>query len=140
MSTLENEAHVLVTVPPFTVLDPPQIKILAAASERIQIAPGEVLVAQGKINDAVFVILEGTADVSFESAGHNRIVRRLVRHAFFGEVAFLEAVPRTATVTATSDLVVLKIDGETLLQLIAEVPALADSIAAHKSRSGYVYD
>ena len=59
--TLRNEADVLLTVPPFTVLDPPQLKLLAGASERLQFATGEILVAQGETEHAVYVILEGTA-------------------------------------------------------------------------------
>ena len=138
--TLRNETDVLLTVPPFTALDPPQLKLLAGASERLQFEVGEILVAQGETEHAVYVILEGTADVSIETEDGPRVVRQLVRHAFVGEIAFLDEVARTATVVATSELVALKIQRDVVMRLIDEVPALADSIAAHKERSGYVYD
>ena len=51
--SLQNEADVLLTVPPFTVLDPPQLKLLAAASEQLQFKPGETFVAQGETGNAV---------------------------------------------------------------------------------------
>jgi CRP-like cAMP-binding protein len=78
---------------------------VAAMAERMEervVAAGEHLAREGASGYFFFVIFDGTADV--ERGG--TVIATLGPSDFFGETAILETVRRTATVTATSDLVV----------------------------------
>ena len=71
---------------------------MARIAERLRIQAGEVILREGRLGREFFVILEGTATVT---RGH--VVNILHAGDYFGELAAIEAVPRSATVEATTD-------------------------------------
>ena len=72
-------------------------------------------IRQGDEPDDLFVIVEGRFVVSIEDRG---AVAELGAGEYFGEIGLLRRVPRTATVSATSDAVVLRIPGQRFLELV----------------------
>lgn len=94
---------------------------LADRMQREDVAPGTVLVREGEHGDRFYVLLAGVAGVSQQSLGERRILRA---GEFFGEVALVMNVPRTATVTAMTPCVVASCDqaafDELLRPLFAE--------------------
>ena len=60
------------------------------------VAPGEVIVEQGEVGDAFYAIRSGQVEVVADGT----IVRTLGPGSYFGEVALLLDVPRTASVVA----------------------------------------
>ncbi len=94
---------------------------LADRMQREDIEPGTVLVREGDPGDRFYVLLAGVAGVSQRSLGERRILRA---GEFFGEVALVMNVPRTATVTAMTPCVVASCDqaafDELLRPLFAE--------------------
>ena len=63
------------------------------------------MVSQGERGDTFYVVVDG----SFEVSSDGRPLRTLGPGDFFGEIALLRDVPRTATVSAVSDAEVLAI-------------------------------
>ncbi len=94
---------------------------LADRMEREDVGSGTVLVREGDPGDRFYVLLAGVAGVSQQSMGERRILRA---GEFFGEVALVMNVPRTATVTAMTPCVVASCDqaafDELLRPLFAE--------------------
>jgi cAMP-dependent protein kinase regulator len=71
---------------------------------------GEVVVKEGDPGTSMFVVLEGRVAVAREAEGQERrIVEQLGAGEFFGELALLTGTPRTASVVALEDAVVLEL-------------------------------
>ena len=94
------EIALLRATPLFGSLAPPTLESLARSLELVAMPAGTVVVRQGDDGDRFFLIAGGEADVS--ASGHR--VATLGRGAGFGEIALMYGVPRTATVTARTDL------------------------------------
>lgn len=72
-----------------------------------RLAPGEVIIVEGRPVDSFFISLEGKLSVT---VGDGREVARLGAGEVIGEIAFVDAAPPLATVTAVDDATVLALD------------------------------
>ena len=135
--SLGDEYRLLATVPPFAVLEPAKLKLLAFASDRLAYQPGQVLIRQGDVGRHVFVILEGEIEVRVDRGEGPHHVRAMGRHAFIGEIAVLDDVPRRATVTAKTVVDALQIEREVLFRMMSDEPKLAAAIDVHRSKTDY---
>lgn len=89
---------------------------LAGAAEERSYAAGDVVITQGEVADAFYVLVDGTATVSSTLPdGSDLSVPALEAGDYFGEIGLIERIGRTASVTAATDIKVLRIDGATFL-------------------------
>ncbi len=86
---------------------------------------GQVLFRRGDVGDAAYVIIKGEAEVSVATDAGEISVARLRDGDFLGEIAILCDTPRTATVTAASELKALRIRKEPFFQLLKQFPEMA---------------
>ena len=94
-------------------------------------AAGTVLVRQGDVADAFFVLLEGSVDVSRKVGDDPDVfLRTLEAGASFGEIGLLKHVPRTATVRAQSDVRVLRVPRSTFMQIVADNDVTSGDLGA----------
>ena len=105
--TLEEDVELLRNIPLFAKIEPSKLKLLAFTSQRLTFNPGDSLFKQGDDGDALYVIMEGEADVLVDTPGGQITVATMGKNDFVGDIAVLCDVPRTATVTATSKLVTM---------------------------------
>jgi CRP/FNR family transcriptional regulator, cyclic AMP receptor protein len=110
-------------VPWFNACTEEQLAEVALLAERLAIGAGEVILREGRLGRELFVILEGTATVTRDG----RVVNVLGSGDHFGELAAIEAAPRSATVTATSDLQVLII-GPREFEAMPEIPGFRNAL------------
>lgn len=108
----------LVNDPVFAALPAPQVERLARTVARRHSATGSAVVVQGDVGDHYFLIVDGT----FSVVRDGETVNSLGAGQSFGEIALLRDIPRTSTVTATSDADVLVIARDDFLEAVTGHP------------------
>ena len=93
-------------VPLLALLPEATLESLARALVPLEIGAGEVLIQQGDEGDRFYVIESGSVEVTKDG----RHIARLGPGDYVGEIALLRDVPRTATVTATSQTTAQALD------------------------------
>jgi CRP/FNR family transcriptional regulator, cyclic AMP receptor protein len=97
---------------------------IASLADEIAVPEGRVLIRQGRPGREFFVIVDGRAKVS----ARGKRATTIGPGAGFGEMSLLDQGPRTATVTAQSDMYLLVLDSRSFFSLIEEVPSVANKI------------
>jgi ATP-binding cassette subfamily B protein len=84
---------------------------------------GGVLASEGDATDALYVLVSGRARVIKHSDTHDEIPLNILRAGdSFGEVELLDALPRPATVRASSDVIALRLERSTFVNLVDRNP------------------
>ena len=104
----------------FADLTRKQLTELAKVTEDVDVAAGKVLCEQGRRGEEFFLIMEGEVEVT--RAGEK--LATFGSGDFFGEIALVEDVPRTATVTARTPLRFFVLTRRNFLRLLDEQPGL----------------
>lgn len=95
----------------------------------LAVPSGEPVVAQGSTDRAVYVVLKGGFSVHvLDDEGATHTLAELDEGAVFGELSFLDDLPRSATVTAMRDAEVLRMDRDGFDRLVQERPSAASKI------------
>jgi uncharacterized pyridoxamine 5'-phosphate oxidase family protein len=97
-----------------------QVETVAAKMGTMQAQPGEVIVRQGAPADKFFMISDGEVEVIREDGGQEQVVARLGRGQYFGEMAILRDMPRTATVRAIQPTTLFTMDRDVFRSLVAQ--------------------
>jgi len=122
--SLTHDVEVLRSIPIFAKIEPAKLKLLAFTSERLQFMGGDEVCRQGDVGDAAYIILDGQADILVDTPGGPLKVATVGRNDIIGEIAILCDVPRTATVTASTDLTTLKVSKDNFFQLLTQFPQI----------------
>ena len=120
----DSKANVLARAPLFEGLSRKDLVALAKLTEDMDVPAGKVLCKQGDVGHEFFVILEGDADVT-RGVEH---ITTLGPGEMFGEIALLEHIPRTATVTAKTPLRFFVMTSQSFWSLIDHHPDIEPEI------------
>lgn len=93
--------------------------------DRVEVGEGEVIVRQDDAGDCMFILVSGRAKVVHHADAHNIDLAVLESGDFFGELALVDAGPRSADVVATERCVLLKITHAALSALAGIYPTAA---------------
>lgn len=114
-------------VPWFRLLAPAVQETLARSLRREEVPSGVAVVREGDPADTFFLIASGRVEVTQEG----RVLRQQGAGDYFGEIALVHDIPRTATVTALEPTVVLGLGREEFLAAVAGRPrSLVEEVAA----------
>jgi len=108
-------------VPLFAELHRDDLDRLGPISTELRIPAGEHLMREGEVAHEMFVILDGTLEVT----RGGQPVATIGAGDFVGEMALLTRSTRNSSVTATSDVTVLHIDGRAFGELLHKAPHIA---------------
>jgi MFS family permease len=108
---------------------------LAGLAAEEPVSGGTAIVREGDPADALYVLVDGEVEVTAHGeAGEEHTIRRMSPPSYFGEIGVLERIPRTATVTATTNARVLRIDGTALLDALTTAPPSSSLMENARSR------
>jgi CRP-like cAMP-binding protein len=102
-----------------------QLAQLAPLVDEAELAAGTILMEEGKPGRQTFLIVDGQADVTLRG----QYLERVGPGDFVGEMALLDANPRSATVTAVTPLRVLVMNPTSFASLISQ-PSVSRRLAS----------
>ena len=121
---MDQKATMLSKVPLFTGCGPRDLGAVGRLADEVTVRAGKVLAKEGAPAHEFFVILEGNVDIT----KRGKRVNTLGPGDFFGELALLGKVPRTATATAATPARLLVVGHREFTSLLASQPAIRDKV------------
>jgi CRP-like cAMP-binding protein len=91
-----------------------ELDLIASMADVVDVPEGKELMREGDRGREFFALIEGSADVT----RRGEVLSTLGPGDFFGEIALVSRVPRTATVTTTSPARVLVLTEQAFRRLI----------------------
>jgi hypothetical protein len=116
----------------FAPLNPITLDALARSLKKVEVAPGQVVIHEGDESDLFYVIESGLVRVT---AADGRLLREEGPGDYFGEIGLLRDVPRTATITAAEDTVLLALERDEFLGAVTgqgEARRLAEDVVVRR--------
>lgn len=101
---------------------------LLGSTERVFLPAGDVLIAAGAIDRALYFLTKGVLEVSGPRPGRHLRRMRIDAPSVVGEQAFLDSRPRSAEVRAVSDSELWRLTPQGFERLTAENPRLAQAV------------
>lgn len=121
----DAKVELLKRVPLFSKLKRKELEDVAHIADEIDLKAGKEMATEGDRGREFFVLLKGEADVT---KGGQKI-NTMKEGDFFGEIALVTKMPRTATVIATSDVDVLVITEQAFDNLLKKSPEIGRGVA-----------
>ncbi len=120
-----NMVDILRNVKFFDSLSNDELMIIAEYFHELHLAAGEIVFSEGDVGDSFYILREGSLEIT-----------KLIRHDletqaelntlepldFFGEMALVDESPRSATVKAVTDVVLLKMEKQDFLNICLQYP------------------
>ena len=118
-----DELRLLAAVPIFTPLSGASLEHLSGRLVPLRLDRDTVIVREGDAGDRFYIVAEGTVQVS----EYGRAISELGAGGYFGEIALIRDVPRTATVTSKTPVVLYALDREDFLAAVTSHPPSAEA-------------
>jgi MFS family permease len=119
----ESTLRLLGSTPIFAPLPGAALEHLAARLVPLRLEPGAVIVREGDPGDRFYIVVEGEVEVSQGGVP----LSDLREGGYFGEIALLRDVARTATVTARTGVVLYALDRDDFLAAVTGHPQSAEA-------------
>lgn len=109
----------------FSACSDRELSRIASLVDEIDVREGKILTREGEPGREAFVVVEGQARVT---VGNRAKVAPLGPGSAIGEMSLLDQGPRSATVTAETEMRLLVLDSRSFSALIAEIPSVARKV------------
>ena len=108
----------------FTGMPPRELSHLAGIAEEVIYSEGESIIVQDEHGDSMFLIVEGNVLIH----RNERDLAELKAKDYFGEMSILDGEPRSASATATSDCLLLRIKQADFHEILSQRVQVAMTI------------
>jgi CRP-like cAMP-binding protein len=102
---------------------------VAPLTRCLRFAQGEAVVVEGDEGDTMFQVVSGALEVQKLIDGRTKVVATLGAGAVFGEMSVFNNEPRSATVRAHQECVLLEVERDDLRPLLEGNPQLVERLA-----------
>lgn len=89
---------------------------------RMRVSQGATIFAEGEQGETMYVIVEGRVQIVKKGAKTPVVLATLQPGAFFGEMAIVDRIQRTATAVAVTDVTLLEVKASELELLLKQRP------------------
>jgi CRP-like cAMP-binding protein len=120
----DRKLELLANVPLLAGCTKGELRRIGSLADEVEVPEGKVLTRQGEPGHECFVIVDGRATANMR--GRRR--SSMGPGSFFGEISLLDGGPRSATVTAETDMRLLVLGSRGFSTLLREMPTLAPRI------------
>jgi CRP/FNR family cyclic AMP-dependent transcriptional regulator len=114
----------------FRALPGEELAQIADIAEEMPVSAGDLVFAEGELGDALYIVVEGRVRVHQGDRGLAEFGER----ECFGEMSVLDSEPRSASVSALLESLLLKIGREEFRDILSERPEIAVGIMKVLSR------
>lgn len=114
----------------FKGLDEADIAHVIDKLERRDVATGDLVIEQGDYGDGFYIIYRGQVKVTRLERQKERILDYLSDGDYFGEEALLFDRPRSATITAVEDTILLRLGRDPFFNLLQKFPQIRMNLSA----------
>ena len=122
----ESTDELLARVPLFEGLSKKQLSRVSSLMTSLELPSGKVLARQGEAGHEFVILLEGEVEVVRD----DKVIAVRGPGDYIGEIALLDNRPRTATVTAKTNVVVEVLNRVEFASLLANTPEISSQIMA----------
>jgi CRP-like cAMP-binding protein len=130
-----NNTEFLSKVSLFSLIKKPDLERVARLASRHLFQRGDVIIREGDPGGRLFIVVSGQVNIMKELGGRReRRVRTLGPYDYFGEMALIDDLVRSASVVAIEPTQVLSLDRGTLRQEIERYPNMAFELLQMLSR------
>lgn len=121
---MDHKLALLAGVPLLARLDRKDLEAVARLSDEVDLPAGKAVVTQGTYGTEFYVVIDGTLAVEHDGAH----LTDLGPGAFFGELALLAKILRTASVRTTSPTRLLVIGAREFTTLLHDYPSIQEAV------------
>lgn len=101
-----------------------ELSYIAQITDEVECAPSQTIFQEGDQGDAMYLIVDGRVKVH----SGTEVFAELGNNQCFGEMSILDAEPRSASITALTELILLKIQRDDFAEILAEKPDISRGI------------
>jgi NTE family protein len=127
-----NTAELVRSTAFFRELSDEQLTAVWSQAKVLSLTRGDVLVVQNTPSDSVFVVVSGRFEVWV--MGRDHAINEIGVGEPIGEIGFFSGAPRTATIVAARDSVVLELDRPSFNTVARAVPAIYQTLLSALAR------
>lgn len=110
----------------FGEFDPHMLQQVLPRFKWMVLAGGATLFEQGELDDSLYFVISGRLRaISIDADGNRRVFGDIARGETVGEVAFFTQQPRSATVIAVRESVLVRVSSEVFRQLLTAYPLMS---------------
>lgn len=130
-----NKVEFLSGIPLFAAMEKPDIQGLVARTSELVFQQGDVLIKQGDIDTRLFMVVQGKVGV-YQGLGEKdeKWIRAMGPCSYFGEMALIDDMVRSASVVALEETRTLVLDRWNLREEIKRYPGIAMELLRMLSR------
>jgi CRP/FNR family transcriptional regulator, cyclic AMP receptor protein len=131
----EDILDVLAVLPAFDGLSKNELRLVGRMLHERRYRKGEIVFNEGEPGAGMYIVITGEVEITRKISGANDMSLAVIReHSFFGELALLDEIPRSASAVAKTDSVLFGFSKPSLETLYNRNPRLGIKILSNLSR------